>query len=303
MFARLFDPGTQANQVGLGKRPHRNHIGQRRFALGQRACLVDHDGVDLLQRLQGGGVPDEDPLFRPPANADHDRHRRRQPQGTGTGDDQHSDRIHKRPGQRRLSGSGNGPHEKGHDRDQHDGRHEVTGHGIGHLLDRRPAALGLRHHRDDPGQHRLLAHLAGPHEERAGLIHRATDDRVARDANHRHRFAGEHRLVDAGTSLGDVAIHRHFFAGPHPQDVAGTDFRQRDFLLGALADNPGGRRGQRQQLPDGGAGSLAGPQFQHLPQQHQGDDHGGRLEIDLDGAMMLKLLGNQSGEQDGDEAV
>ena len=56
---------------------------------GQRAGLIDHDRIDLLQRFQHFGVLDENALLRSSANADHDRHRRGEAQGARTGDDQH----------------------------------------------------------------------------------------------------------------------------------------------------------------------------------------------------------------------
>jgi hypothetical protein len=43
--------------------------------------------------------------------------------------------------------------------------------------------------------------------------------------------------------------------------------------------------GQVQQRPDGAAGLLARPKLQHLPEQHQHGDHGGRLVVDRDQAL------------------
>ncbi len=61
------------------------------LAFGERAGLVDHDGVDALEPLQRLGVADQDSGMRAAADADHDRHRGGKPQRAGTGDDQHRD--------------------------------------------------------------------------------------------------------------------------------------------------------------------------------------------------------------------
>ena len=63
------------------------------------------------------------------------------------------------------------------------------------------------------------------------------------------------------------------------------------------------RGSERQQLSDGAARPPPGLQLQHLPQQHQGHDHRGRLEIDLDLAVVAQWLGQQVGPQNRKQAV
>ena len=70
----------------------RDHVGQLRPALGQRAGLVDDQRVDMGEALQRLGVLDQHAGLRAAAGRRHDRHRRRQAQRAGTGDDQHRDR-------------------------------------------------------------------------------------------------------------------------------------------------------------------------------------------------------------------
>ena len=65
---------------------------------------------------------------------------------TETADDQRMGERRRRP-QRR-------PGDEGEHRDGDHRRHEPGGDRVGHPLDRRPAALRPRHHRDDPGQRR-----------------------------------------------------------------------------------------------------------------------------------------------------
>ena len=73
------------------------------LADGQRAGLVDHQRVDLLQPLQRLGVADQDAGRGAAADADHDRHRRGEPERAGAGDDQHRHRGHQRVGEARLA--------------------------------------------------------------------------------------------------------------------------------------------------------------------------------------------------------
>ena len=91
-------------------------------------------------------------------------------------------------------------------------------------------------------------------------------------------------IMDSSTELlpsRTDAVHRHLLAGPHPEAVPHLDLLQGDVCFGAACPNPpGGLGGQSQQGLDGGAGLAAGLEFQHLAQQHQGDDEGRGLEID-----------------------
>ena len=54
---------------------------------------------------------------------------------------------------------------------------------------------------------------------------------------------------------------------------------------------------QAQQRLDGAAGRIAGAQFEHLADQHQAGDDGGRLEIDRDRAILQERGGEQAGCQ------
>ena len=96
MLARLFEAGGQSEQLGfvLARRRHDRH--QPGLALGQRAGLVDDQGVDPLQDLERLGVLDQHAGAGPAAGPDHDRHRRGQPEGTRAGDDQHRDGVDQR---------------------------------------------------------------------------------------------------------------------------------------------------------------------------------------------------------------
>ena len=109
--------------------------------------------------------------------------------------------------------------------------HEPAGHLIGEALDRRAAALGLRHHLHDLRKHGVAADLLRPHDERAGLVDGAADDLVAGRLGHGHGLAGDHGFVDGAAALDHFTVHRHPFAGPHTQTVAGHDADQADLVV------------------------------------------------------------------------
>ena len=103
MLAGLLEARRQPQQLVLveaGRR--RRTVTEPRLAFGQRAGLVHHQRVDLLQDLERLGVPDQHARRRAAAGADHDRHRRRQPQRARAGDDEHRDGVHQRVAPARL---------------------------------------------------------------------------------------------------------------------------------------------------------------------------------------------------------
>ena len=93
MLAAALQAGGHAHDALFGLSCDGDDRHQLRLALRQRASLVQHDGIDLLERLQRLGVLDQDARARAASCADHDRHRRRQAERTGTSDDQHGHSI------------------------------------------------------------------------------------------------------------------------------------------------------------------------------------------------------------------
>ncbi len=293
MLARPFERGGKRQDHGLVEAGGRGDAGHRRFALGQRPRLVHHQRVDLLHALEGGSVLDEHAGRGSLADADHDRHRRRQTECARTGDDQHGDGDDQRVGAGRRR-SPDRPGDEGDDRDADHRRDEPSGDGIGKTLDRRPAALRFRDHLHDAGQHRLASDLLGAHDQPAAAVDRAADQAVARTLLDRHRLAGDHQLVDHAATVHDDAIDGHALARPHPQAIADLNPFQRDLLVAAaVANAPGGLRGEIEERADRAAGPLARAQFEHLPQQHQHRDHRRRLEIDGDGSVRTAKPGRE----------
>ena len=179
MLARLFEAGGQAEQLGFIEPGGGHNRNDPRLALGERAGLVDDQGIDPLEDLERFGVLDQHARGGAAAGADHDRHRRGQPQRTRAGDDQDGDRVDQRMRHPRL-GADESPGDKRDDGDQNDARHEVRRDLIGQALNRRAGPPRLAHHADDLGEHRIGPDVLGPHDQAAGAVDRATDHLVAR---------------------------------------------------------------------------------------------------------------------------
>src|SRR5207237_6825874 len=93
-FAAVIRTAGQLEQLALLTRCDDRY--ERWFPLGQGACLIDHEQVDLLQYLEGLGVFDEYAGGRTASGADHDRHRRGEAERARAGYYQHSDGVRQR---------------------------------------------------------------------------------------------------------------------------------------------------------------------------------------------------------------
>ncbi len=102
MLARSLDTGGDAQQIVLLNTLYRYDRCDLRLAFGQRAGLVDHQGVDGFHPLQRFGIADQHAGMGAAPDANHDRHRRGEAQRTGAGDDQHAHRGHETIGKARL---------------------------------------------------------------------------------------------------------------------------------------------------------------------------------------------------------
>jgi hypothetical protein len=73
-----------------------HHVGQLGLAAGERAGLVEHNGVDLFEEFQALAAFEEHAALGTLPRAHHDGRRRCQPQRTGAGHHQHRDAGHQR---------------------------------------------------------------------------------------------------------------------------------------------------------------------------------------------------------------
>ncbi len=109
------------------------------------------------------------------------------------------------------------------------------------------ARLRCEDHLHDLGEHRVGPDASGAHDETAGAVDRGADNGVADAFADGHRFARDHRLVDAARAFDDIAVDRHFFARPDSQAVSDPDVFERYVAFGVIGVDPPGRlRGQAQ---------------------------------------------------------
>ena len=240
MLAAALDAGRELQHLRLveaGQGHDRDHF---RFSFGEGAGLVDDQGVDLFHALQRLGILDQHAGVRAAADADHDRHRRGQPQRAGAGDDQHAHRRDQPVGEARLRPERR-PGGEGKKRHRDHRRHEPAGDLVGESLDRRAAALRLRHHLHDLGQQCVTADLFGAHHEAAAAVEGAADDAGIFFLGDRHGFAGDHGFIERGAAFQHAAVDRHLVAGAHAQFVADLHGVERNLLVAAVVAARGAR--------------------------------------------------------------
>lgn len=116
----------------------------------------------------------------------------------------------------------------------------------------------------------------------------------------RHGFARDHGLVERGPPLDDLAVDRHLLAWPDAQPIANLQRGDLNFFVGAIGPDTVGRFGREiEERLDSARGRLARPELQELAEQDEHRDHGGRLEVDGDGAIMSSEGGGKDARQDG----
>ena len=80
------------------------------------------------------------------------------------------------------------------------------------------------------------------------------------------------------------AVRGNAFPGPNMHPVANADFLYRDDKDRGTALNSRDPRPLGKQSSYGATRLTLATRFEHLPDHHQGDDHGGRFEIDGEAA-------------------
>ena len=105
--------------------------------------------------------------------------------------------------------------------------------------------------------------------EGATFVDGRADHRIAGLLVDRHRFTGEHRLVNGRLALGDASIDRDLVTGTDHDRVAGDDFGGRNLDLLAITHDVG--RGGRQihEGSDGFRGSGASPHLEPMSEQDE----------------------------------
>ena len=219
-----------------------------RLAFGKRSGLVHDENVDAGQLLQRFRVLDEDARVRAAARADHDGHRRGKPEGAWARDDQDGNSREQAVRETRCRPP-DAPRDERDCRADDDGGHEVRGHDICELLNRRATPLRFGNHCDYARQQHLGTDLLCSHDQCAGAIDRGAHYAIARMFFDRDRLASDHRLVDGAGSLDNRGIH----VGGHPNA---------SFAHVAL-----GRLGQVHDQHDAGLGGDTGHRDESDPQR------------------------------------
>ena len=148
VLAVLFERRGEFQDLVRSKSNGGNHVGQIRPAFGQRSGLIDNERVDFSESFECLGVFHEHTFPRAASHADHDRHRCGQSERARACNDQHGHRIDQGMGEFRFRAEPH-PQDEGEDGNRQHRRHEERGDLVGESLDRRAAALGLRHHVHD----------------------------------------------------------------------------------------------------------------------------------------------------------
>ena len=191
MFGTAFCRGRQCEDLVFAEGTEGYHVGQGRFATSDGARLVEHDRGEPLRRLEGVAGLDEDARFGPLPDTDHQRCGCGETEGAGAGDDEHGHGGDHCVGQHR-SRSHCVPGHEGENGNDHDRGHEVACDLVDGALNRCLGTLGVTHHLDDLGQHRVLPDPGGAEAECAGLVDRGSDHRVALHLLDRNRLTGHH---------------------------------------------------------------------------------------------------------------
>ncbi len=279
-------------------------LGQAPFAPGEGTGLVEDDSRQPPGDLEGVEVPHQDPALAGQGDPGHPGQGDGDPQGAGTGDDHHGDG----PEDRRV---GRGPQEPEHSPraggQSHDGGDEPLEDPVGATLQGRLLRQGLLHDLHHLPEHGLPAHRLGRCLERPLQDHAAAAHRISRLHRHRAGLTGQGGFVH-GPGPGDhPAVGGDHLPRIDPEEVPpaqGFDGGVPPLREPVGADPDLGRH-QREEalqvLPD----LRLGPPLQGLAQQHQGDEHGGGVEVEVDrsGEQADRAVGEGGQGARGDEGL
>jgi hypothetical protein len=137
--------------------------------------------------------------------------------------------------------------------------------------------------------------MFGLDDQRSRAVDGSPDHRIPYPLGDRHRLSADHGFVDVALPLLDAAIDGDFFSGADPERLPCPDLLERNFALLAVCEHVRRGRGEGQEFANRSAGASAGPQLQHLSQQHEHHDH--RRGLKVDGYDARVGLAERSGEE------
>ena len=180
--------GERVLAVALGGRDEAQHlvlvdaVGGRDgddlgLAAGQRAGLVEHDGVERGGLLERHRVLEQDAALGAEAGADHDRRRGRQPEGVGAGDDDDGDGEQQRVLD--VAADDEVPDDEGQRAADERDEHEPERGPVGQALAGRLGVLRLLDELDDLRERGVGADGGRAGAQRAVLVDGRADELVA----------------------------------------------------------------------------------------------------------------------------
>ena len=261
-----------AGRAALADRHH------ARLADGQGAGLVERDDLDPPGEFERLGVLDQHAVPRGHARPRDDRGRRGETERARAGDHQHADRVDEGVLE---GGAGEQPADHRGERDDEHDRHEHGRHLVDQPLDRRLGGLRVLDEANDLRQHRFGADGRRLDFEAAAAVDRSRGHLVAGRLLDRQAFAGEHRFVDAARACADQAVDRDAIAAADHDEVAEADVVDRHFDRLAVAHHQRLVGTQRGKQPDRLGRLPLGARLEPLPEQHERDHDGGRLEVQV----------------------
>ena len=265
----LLKTGGERQQLVLGHVLREgDHVREVRSGVGERARLVEDDGVDFGKRLEVAAALDDDASGRAFLHGGEDGERRRQAQRAAVVDEQH--------GGRAVQIARDEPD---------DGRErEVEGHDrIGELerlaLDARLHLLAFLDEADDLREARAVADARRTNADLAALDDGARKDGAARGAVHGERLARHRGLVHGGLAVKHHAVDGNDAARAHDDHVLGRHVGERLLAQFFVLADPDDVALHRELLGERGHRLPARVVLEHLAHAEQQDEQAGGLEV------------------------
>src|SRR5947209_4254028 len=112
MFARALKSSRARKHDILRELPECDHLTECGPPLRERSGLVEHEGVNVAQRLDRFRTAKENTQLCAAPACDHDGNGRGEPESTRTRNDEYGNRVHQRVSQTRLRPD-DPPHDEG----------------------------------------------------------------------------------------------------------------------------------------------------------------------------------------------
>jgi hypothetical protein len=188
---------------------------------------------------------------------------------------------------------------KGDRRDAEDDGDEHGAHTVDEALDRWLGHLSRLDHADDASQRRFRADGCRPDRQGAFGVDGTSCHPVADLLRHRKAFAGDEGLVDMAAARDDVTVYRNAVSRANEHEVAHDHLLHRHLDIDAVAPDDGGGRAQGVQRTNGIGRLAPGATLEPLAEQHQRDDRGRGLEVQVRRAVPSVLEQEIHGEPVG----